>query len=75
MSTVKMKAGTHENMKLPKIILFNITFVIEPGVQQRLIPLTILSLESGDIAPRNVATVLDPLLVSEQADHAVMTVF
>ena len=62
-------------MKQPVMKVSNFTFLIEPGVQQQLTLLTILSLESGDIVQRNVDTVLDPLLVSEPVDLADMIAF
>ena len=53
---------------------FNTIILIELGVPQRLMQLTISSLANGDIAPKNVATVLALLLVSGPIDHVDMTV-
>ena len=73
MSTVKMRAGKNK-FSQSKLILFNTTIFIEPGVLQRLMQQTISSLANGDIAPKNVDTVLALLLVSGPTDHVDMTV-
>ena len=73
MSTVKMRAGKNE-FSQSQLKLFNTTIFIELGVQQKWMLQTMSSLASGDIAPKNVDTVLAPLLVSGPTDHVDMTV-